>query len=226
MLGCWNSWNYLRVRGEYIFRTQVWSRYKELPPRARRIHFQIPSRTIDDGTTSACAENTSVLMPIFSWNWNYLRVRGEYFPRFLHDRAQLELPPRARRILQLCKGCVAFLGTTSACAENTFRPAPPPIPWRNYLRVRGEYPLRRKDFSMIFGTTSACAENTSPTLTCMFSTVELPPRARRIQFAHDLFQGQLGTTSACAENTSTCLAGGWGRGNYLRVRGEYSSIIS
>ena len=51
----------------------------------------------------------------------------------------MELPPRARRILDLCVAMVAANGTTSACAENTTRcPGPVPPVW-NYLRVRGEY---------------------------------------------------------------------------------------
>ena len=51
--------------------------------------------------------------------WNYLRVRGEYiFPIF---RAEIfpELPPRARRILIGERQVRRYLGTTSACAENT-----------------------------------------------------------------------------------------------------------
>ena len=55
---------------------------------------------------------------------------------------------------------------------------------------------------------------------------ELPPRARRIpdQVAYE--NTARGTTSACAENT--CSPGvfpAWYR-NYLRVRGEYSWVLS
>ena len=55
---------------------------------------------------------------------------------------------------------------------------------------------------------------------------ELPPRARRIQ---DELKVQLtpgGTTSACAENTHQNLTHYSESRNYLRVRGEYESIIS
>ena len=73
--------------------------------------------------------------------WNYLRVRGEY--RYNHGpvNAQTELPPRARRILAAEIGCSVGTGTTSACAENTVRGASGAKKTRNYLRVRGEYPV-------------------------------------------------------------------------------------
>ena len=72
------------------------------------------------GTTSACAENK--LLRIFPPppGRNYLRVRGEYKPP-AEDRAwHPELPPRARRILRACAMVSSALGTTSACAENTY----------------------------------------------------------------------------------------------------------
>ena len=90
-----------------------------------------------------------------------------------------ELPPRARRILNVWGQNLKVRGTTSACAENT----------EGGIQYRG--PL---------GTTSACAENTIQT--CILSiprwnylrvrgeywglgiseseAKELPPRARRI----------------------------------------------
>ena len=51
--------NYLRVRGEYLL---VWWRLLatvELPPRARRILIEQRNRFTHEGTTSACAENTT-----------------------------------------------------------------------------------------------------------------------------------------------------------------------
>ena len=70
--------NYLRVRGEYHFSIWATGMTWELPPRARRIlpRCQITDR--DDGTTSACAENTASSLRSADSNWNYLRVRGEY----------------------------------------------------------------------------------------------------------------------------------------------------
>ena len=50
--------NYLRVRGEYDCAHLGFSSLEELPPRARRILTVDALRTIKEGTTSACAENT------------------------------------------------------------------------------------------------------------------------------------------------------------------------
>ena len=50
---------------------------------------------------------------------NYLRVRGEYHLTGGGIFVVPELPPRARRILAVDEGHGAFVGTTSACAENT-----------------------------------------------------------------------------------------------------------
>ena len=79
------------------------------------------------------------------------------------DQYLTELPPRARRILGKDFLGDFFIGTTSACAENTlaYRTARTFI--GNYLRVRGEYLLEQ-----LFER----------------SEVELPPRARRIQKGH------------------------------------------
>ena len=78
-------------------------------------------------------------------------------------------------------------GTTSAHAENTFSPSTSRTPPKNYLRVRGEY-----------------GELTPGTLT----SLELPPRARRILQGGVTWATGHGTTSACAENTETSSIGG------------------
>ena len=70
----------------------------------------------------------------------------------------------------------------------------------NYLRVRGEYWMRR--MKHIYGW-------------------ELPPRARRILMDFFMYARELGTTSACAENTATFHGAKPKAWNYLRVRGEY-----
>ena len=111
---------------------------------------------------------------------NYLRVRGEYtFTRFSKE-ISMELPPRARRIRQDRGLIIMAIGTTSACAENTGTTTLVRRVTRNYLRVRGEYP-------------SSAYNNPE--------TTELPPRARRIQYACVVHNRRWGTTSACAENT-------------------------
>ena len=96
------------------------------------------------------------------------------------------------------------MGTTSACAENTNHHGHSRQYPRNYLRVRGEY------------QSSGHAAGTMG---------ELPPRARRIPLLAHLGAWAEGTTSACAENTGLRAANRYPKGNYLRVRGEYCSII-
>jgi len=53
----------------------------------------------DVGTTSACAENTVGWASTRLGWWNYLRVRGEYWGDDQDEVIEMELPPRARRIL-------------------------------------------------------------------------------------------------------------------------------
>ena len=94
------------------------------------------------------------------------------------------------------------MGTTSACAENTPRVRGRVPPYRNYLRVRGEY---WRIISM------------------MEVSMELPPRARRIRLTYHGEPIHLGTTSACAENTNNLRTDLRPTRNYLRVRGEYTA---
>ena len=54
--------------------------------------------------------------------------------------------------------------------------------------------------------------------------MELPPRTRRIHGAVVVAEGLFGTTSAYAENTRVNRLTLENMQNYLRVRGEYSSI--
>ena len=91
--------NYLRVRGEYVGKERIHEVILELPPRARRIHGKSLSVRMGIGTTSACAENTSINSRLTSVKRNYLRVRGEYHDPNHHRSGVWELPPRARRIL-------------------------------------------------------------------------------------------------------------------------------
>ena len=195
--------NYLRVRGEYIAVGSRLRRVGELPPRARRILFYLHGFMHNGGTTSACAENTArPTNP--GWRCgNYLRVRGEYILPGYPLGLQGELPPRARRIPDEGGFTLDSGGTTSACAENTWSKNLLMRLIRNYLRVRGEY-------------------HQNPTL--VDEIAELPPRARRIPGSYCPCYRTRRTTSACAENTpggAEGLVRGW---NYLRVRGEYSTV--
>ena len=92
-------------------------------------------------------------------------------------------------------------GTTSACAENTSKRAKHAFSARNYLRVRGEYEW-----------------DSVPVI----PSLELPPRARRIQVIYEDSSAVDGTTSACAENTACHGGVTAATRNYLRVRGEYA----
>ena len=113
------KWNYLRVRGEYCLMACVRASLRELPPRARRILNQHTQMLNIRGTTSACAENTGQTNGLPRKKWNYLRVRGEYCLMACVRASLRELPPRARRILWAVGAIRNFMGTTSACAENT-----------------------------------------------------------------------------------------------------------
>ena len=154
-----------------------------------------------EGTTSACAENTSPYPQPANHPGNYLRVRGEYDHVSAGEVVLWELPPRARRILTGAQSMTHTIGTTSACAENTvvfvvfscvFVELPP-----RARRIR----LETTQMKLKDGTTSACAENTAggtrwgpPYLNYLRvrgeyqsrhrrgrGVAELPPRARRIQ---------------------------------------------
>ena len=107
-------------------------------------------------------------------------MRGEYEQQPCSQVLTMELPPRARRIRDFSDLLHHYLGTTSACAENTDDHASEACHTRNYLRVRGEY---------------------AAGLLIRFGCKELPPRARRIHVPINSETELIGTTSACAENT-------------------------
>ena len=90
--------NYLRVRGEYRSEALGVPPSRELPPRARRIRRLQTRFGSVIGTTSACAENTLMILGMMFCCRNYLRVRGEYSYAMLWMLISPELPPRARRI--------------------------------------------------------------------------------------------------------------------------------
>ena len=119
-IACLRSRNYLRVRGEYLIDGRIWVTLSELPPRARRILRNLYLPINDDGTTSACAENTVIPVVNDFIIGNYLRVRGEYATDRINYSLAAELPPRARRILASPNRETVSDGTTSACAENTW----------------------------------------------------------------------------------------------------------
>ena len=188
------------MRGEYIKRSFLGWVGGELPPRTRRILDSLVSKMEPIGTTSAHAENTYAHQWPPSPDQNYLRARGEYIAVLRSEELTMELPPRTRRI-RVCRfPCAPRTGTTSAHAENTvgFGCCCEPV-W-NYLRARGEY-------------------HQPPTPRC--SSLELPPRTRRIRFSFSWLVLYYGTTSAHAENTEHPSHALVRERNYLRARGEY-----
>ena len=86
------------MRGEYVFRTDLFAALLELPPHARRIRYAEAGCEFKRGTTSACAENTPGAVRGHERIWNYLRMRGEYIRVAYYSLLQAELPPHARRI--------------------------------------------------------------------------------------------------------------------------------
>ena len=107
------------MRGEYPDGPLGGGQNMELPPHARRIRQVGAWNQRGIGTTSACAENTPQVTPLYSPHGNYLRMRGEYFLTGVALTAKGELPPHARRIRCMIWRLEGGLGTTSACAENT-----------------------------------------------------------------------------------------------------------
>ena len=188
------------MRGEYSWGSAGVITKAELPPRARRIPQLIGRWRGGKGTTSACAGNTCTGSGRSCTPQNYLRVRGEYITGQSRLVNYSELPPRARRIRPRSGKLIVTIGTTSACAENTFFTQTETGKRLNYLRVRGEY---------------------APRTPIGVFLAELPPRARRIRRPPVRSWPLLGTTSACAENTPCSTSVGSGMWNYLRVRGEY-----
>ena len=111
------------MRGEYSASTSKIFSVMELPPHARRIQYVKLEIQLDEGTTSACAENTPGCDAGTAAIWNYLRMRGEYITMTCCNDWIAELPPHARRILTGFLKAALEPGTTSACAENTTLPA-------------------------------------------------------------------------------------------------------
>ena len=96
-----NTWNYLRMRGEYKSAWVASCIRRELPPHARRIRYQVFGYAGSGGTTSACAENTVQPFLLPSYPGNYLRMRGEYRRSASTRFPREELPPHARRIQRI-----------------------------------------------------------------------------------------------------------------------------
>ena len=158
---CMARGNYLRMRGEYPEQDSIPAHWWELPPHARRIHDAYTQAEVAERTTSACAENTVDGAHLLAFDWNYLRMRGEYPALRRPRKIILELPPHARRIPIRFEEPGRSMGTTSACAENTaIGDTYGTSIWELPPHAR-RIPDKITDEGLGTGTTSACAENTS-----------------------------------------------------------------
>ena len=130
-------------------------------------------------------------------------MRGEETPPSCSTRANMEIPPHARRrVSEVCRK-LAPDGNTSACAEKRDVFGDEWFPLGKYLRMRGE-----ED-----GLASFQA-----------SRSEIPPHARRRVYLRFPYFRRAGNTSACAEkreNDAVALVA-WRK--YLRMRGEESPM--
>ena len=151
-------------------------------------------------------------------------MRGEELGGVACWAVSMEIPPRARRRVDVEQCKVLRLGNTSACAEksrpgattadhigNTSACAEKSLPavavsahgWK-YLRVRGEEGLVAPETRR---------------------AKEIPPRARRRVLGDVAPCFNPGNTSACAEKRSLDGLGLVEHGKYLRVRGEEKSRL-
>ena len=92
---------------------------QELPPYARRREKLVPEFVLQIGITSACAEKSFEFLKFCDHARNYLRMRGEEVPKHALPRVPLELPPHARRRVDLVPQWNIGVGITSACAEKS-----------------------------------------------------------------------------------------------------------
>ena len=157
-------------------------------------------------------------------HWNYLRMRGEESLSYQNTAARMELPPHARRRVDLVPQWNIGVGITSACAEKSGAASFACMAARNYLRMRGEegVVLAQADtegnYLRMRGEEWNCGS-------AFLALRELPPHARRRVVAYLSADGVDGITSACAEKRSLFLAAGVRPRNYLRMRGEECKLL-
>ena len=163
---CLRARKYLRVRGEEAFGAHFVDCGLEIPPRARRRGVSPEHHAVRGGNTSACAEKRIATRSPTAWSRKYLRVRGEEWGWCVVRTPIMEIPPRARRRVNVIPCGGRGVGNTSACAEKRSVSLPGYMVHRKYLRVRGE-------------------EDGSPVVGSVFR--EIPPRARRRDFLNSNF---------------------------------------
>ena len=130
------------------------------PPRVRsrpRVTFDADTLV---GITSACAEQTAILIRIEHILRDHLRVCGADFQNSTPTFSRLGSPPRVRSRPNVSRGDIVQVGITSACAEQTWTTTSSRGCGGDHLRVCGADPPLVARLCLYRGITSACAEQT------------------------------------------------------------------
>ena len=87
--------------------------------------------------TSACAEQTFAVVPLYFTGWDHLRVCGADPTGYAEGNYTMGSPPRVRSRRFYAHHAGGQLGITSACAEQTPPRWPTPLAIWDHLRVCG-----------------------------------------------------------------------------------------
>ena len=190
--------DHLRVCGADEGQTGIVNGELGSPPRVRSRLLYETFRNYDDGITSACAEQTIVVLSSVSVHQDHLRVCGADPPSRRIRRPQRGSPPRVRSRPPPRRLHNPMAGITSACAEQTS--------W-------ARWPCRRT-----WDHLRVCGADIPPV--CVWGWLSgSPPRVRsRLPVGHGACVLG-GITSACAEQTILRRSGWLGWGDHLRVCG-------
>ena len=175
------SRDHLRVCGADSFMGACPFRRGGSPPRVRsRLGLQRHQHA-RRRITSACAEQTSTPTPTSTRHRDHLRVCGADNALGAAGVVTLGSPPRVRSRPQRPDLHIGPRGITSACAEQTRAPCPPPARSWDHLRVCGADTL---------------------TVALTVSAPGSPPRVRSRLTQHGAQHAPCRITSACAEQTN------------------------
>ena len=193
--------DHLRVCGaDFCWFSTIWAMLGS-PPRVRSRHERRDREHARQGITSACAEQTRLVLVRLLRLRDHLRVCGADDDDSTHIRRTMGSPPRVRSRLVVEIEAVVRRGITSACAEQTCGVPVQCLPARDYLRVCGA------DWSMVRSETDPGG---------------LPPRVRSRRIGLRPARAGRGITSACAEQTSLMDSTLMLCKDYLRVCGADS----
>ena len=212
---------------------------KGSPPRVRSRPRRDPRGRHAPGITSACAEQTDLLLLAPVCTWDHLRVCGADGRVLDYVVYHAGSPPRVRSRRVAVDAGDAVDGITSACAEQTPTCREPSQTWRDHLRVCGadsscrsccpfcwgspprvrSRPLSMARYTVGEGITSACAEQTGEADDGMGRQWGSPPRVRSRPITAIPVVRQRRITSACAEQTALMASEMFSLRDHLRVCG-------